>query len=420
MTNPDTPSVLLADDLPPPTPPVSTPPGHRAGHPAGRSTSHTAIIARQLGLPCVVAVGGLADVPEGAVVLVDGEEGTVNRRHPDPTEARTRVDAATEAAAALAGYEVRAHRAPTARRAGAGQRAGRRRGAGRRGRGTPRASACSHRAGLPRHSEEPPRGSRRRLRRGVRGLPPRQGRRPHAGRRSDKPLAFATPADEANPALGGARLRTTRLNPGILTRQLDAVKQAAEATGAAPWVMAPMDVSTVAEAATSPPRPCGSGHGPRVMVEVPSVALLADRFLQHLDFLSIGTNDLSQYTAGRPSGSRGDLADLTDPWQPALLRMVQLTAEAGQRWASRSGLRRGAADPLLACVLVGLGITSLSCAASSVAGVGANLGTVTLDTCRRAAEAALAADDPAVGPRPPSARSSTPPDAPRARTTAPR
>jgi len=131
-----------------------------------------------------------------------------------------------------------------------------------------------------------------------------------------------------------------------------------------------------------------------VMVEVPSVALLADRFLQHLDFLSIGTNDLSQYTLAADRLS-GDLADLTDPWQPALLRMVQLTAEAGQRVGKPVGVcGEAAADPLLACVLVGLGITSLSCAASSVAGVGAKLATVSLATCQRAAEVALESDDP--------------------------
>ncbi len=210
---------------------------------------------------------------------------------------------------------------------------------------------------------------------------------------SDKPLAFATPADEANPALGVRGLRTTRLNPGILTRQLDAVQQAAAATGAAPWVMAPM-VSTVVEAAEFAALVRERGMVPGVMVEVPSVALLADRFLEHLDFLSIGTNDLSQYTLAADRLS-GDLADLTDPWQPALLRMVQLTAEAGQRTGKPVGVcGEAAADPLLACVLVGLGITSLSCAASSVAGVGAKLGTVTLATCQRAAEVALAADDP--------------------------
>lgn len=394
VTNPDTPSVLLADDLAP---------ADTAGlDPArvialatrlGGSTSHTAIIARQLGLPCVVAVGGLADVPEGALVLVDGEEGTVTV-DPDPTDAQSRVEAAKAAAAALAGYEGPARTADGHAvqvlanvQDGAGAQAA--------------AAAHAEGVGLLRtelaflgHSEEPSVEEQAQGYAGVFEAFPGAKvvvRTLDAG--SDKPLAFATPADEANPALGVRGLRTTRLNPGILTRQLDAVKQAAEATGATPWVMAPM-VSTVAEAADFAAAVRERGMVPGVMVEVPSVALLADRFLQHLDFLSIGTNDLSQYTLAADRLS-GDLADLTDPWQPALLRMVQLTAEAGQRVGKPVGVcGEAAADPLLACVLVGLGITSLSCAASSVAGVGAKLGTVTLDTCRRAAEAALAADDP--------------------------
>jgi phosphotransferase system enzyme I (PtsI) len=130
------------------------------------------------------------------------------------------------------------------------------------------------------------------------------------------------------------------------------------------------------------------------MIEVPSAALHADRLLQHVDFLSIGTNDLSQYTLAADRLS-ADLADLTDPWQPALLLLVQMTARAGEKAGKPVGVcGEAAADPLLACVLVGLGITSLSCAASAVAGVGSRLGTVDLDSCRRAAEAALAADDP--------------------------
>jgi phosphoenolpyruvate-protein phosphotransferase (PTS system enzyme I) len=72
-----------------------------------------------------------------------------------------------------------------------------------------------------------------------------------------------------------------------------------------------------------------------------------------------------------------------------------MTAAAGQRAGKPVGVcGEAAADPLLACVLVGLGITSLSCAASAVAGVGSKLGTVTLADCQRAAEAALAAPDP--------------------------
>jgi phosphotransferase system enzyme I (PtsI) len=130
------------------------------------------------------------------------------------------------------------------------------------------------------------------------------------------------------------------------------------------------------------------------MIEVPSAALHAERLLTHVDFLSIGTNDLSQYALAADRLS-ADLVELTDPWQPALLELVALTAAAGQRAGKPVGVcGEAAADPLLGCVLVGLGITSLSCAPSAVARVGARLSTVDLATCQRAAEAALAADDP--------------------------
>ena len=169
---------------------------------------------------------------------------------------------------------------------------------------------------------------------------------------SDKPLAFATLPDEANPALGVRGLRIARRDPGLLERQLDAVAEAARATSSTPWVMAPM-VATVAEAADFAAQVRARGLVPGVMIEVPSAALLADRLLEHVDFLSIGTNDLSQYTLAADRLS-ADLADLTDPWQPALLLLVSMTAEAGRRRGKPVGVcGEAAADPLLACVLVG-------------------------------------------------------------------
>jgi phosphotransferase system enzyme I (PtsI) len=394
VPSPETPSVLLADDLAP---------ADTAGlDPAriialatrlGGATSHTAIIARQLGLPCVVGVGGLDAVPAGAVVLVDGEEGTVTV-DPDPAAAQARVDEAGAAAAALAGY-----RGPGTTRDGMAVQvlANVQDGPGARA----AAAAQAEGVGLLRtelaffgRAEEPSVEEQAQIYAAVFEAFPGGKvvlRTLDAG--SDKPLAFATPPDEANPALGVRGLRVARRNPGLLTRQLDAVAEAARRTGSAPWVMAPM-VSTVAEAAEFARLVRERGLVPGVMVEVPSVALLADRFLEHLDFLSIGTNDLSQYTFAADRLS-ADLADLTDPWQPALLALVQAAAAAGKRAGKPVGVcGEAAADPLLACVLVGLGITSLSCAASSVAGVGARLVTVDLATCQRAGELALAAADP--------------------------
>jgi phosphotransferase system enzyme I (PtsI) len=119
--------------------------------------------------------------------------------------------------------------------------------------------------------------------------------------------------------------------------------------------------------------------------------------LEVVDFLSIGTNDLTQYVMAADRLA-SDLAHLTDPWQPAVLQMVALTAQAGQRAGKPGGVcGEAAADPLLAVALVGLGITSLSMAAAAVRPVGAQLSAVSMETCRRAGEAVLAAADPRAG-----------------------
>jgi phosphotransferase system enzyme I (PtsI) len=395
VPSPDVPSVLLADDLAP-ADTAGLDPTRVIGLATrlGGTTSHTAIIARQLGLPCVVAVADLDGVPEGVTVLLDGEQGTVTVR-PDPEQARRRVAASRAAAALLAGYT-----GPGATEDGhaVAVLANVQDGAGAR------AAAAAHAEGVGLLRTELAflgRAQEPSVEEQAAGYA--EVFEAFAGRKvvlrtldagSDKPLAFATPPDEANPALGVRGLRVARRDPGLLERQLDAVAEAARRTNSTPWVMAPM-VATVPEAAEFGAAVRARGLVPGVMIEVPSAALHAERLLQHVDFLSIGTNDLSQYTLAADRLS-ADLADLTDPWQPALLALVAITAEAGQRTGKPVGVcGEAAADPLLACVLVGLGITSLSCAASAVPGVGARLATVDLATCRRAAEAALAQDDPA-------------------------
>ncbi len=157
--------------------------------------------------------------------------------------------------------------------------------------------------------------------------------------------------------------------------------------------MAPM-VATVAEAAEFAEQVRRRGLKAGVMVEVPSAALLAHRMLEVVDFLSIGTNDLTQYTMAADRMAT-DLAHLTDAWQPAVLQLIAITAEAGRQADKSVGVcGEAAADPLLACALVGMGITSLSMAAAAVRPVGAQLAAVTFDQCEEAAEAALAASDP--------------------------
>ncbi|HUO74510.1 MAG TPA: phosphoenolpyruvate--protein phosphotransferase [Solirubrobacteraceae bacterium] len=208
---------------------------------------------------------------------------------------------------------------------------------------------------------------------------------------ADKPLAYLPQPEEPNPALGVRGLRLGQQNPELLDDQLRAIAQAAAGSSAQVWVMAPM-VATAEEARTF--AQAARAHGLErvgVMVEVPSAALTARQILEHVDFASIGTNDLAQYTLAADRLA-GELAELLDPWQPALLRLIAETAGAGAACKRPIGVcGEAASDPMLALVLTGLGITSLSMAPACLPDVRAALAERTLEQCRELATAALAA-----------------------------
>ncbi|WP_148614559.1 phosphoenolpyruvate--protein phosphotransferase [Nocardioides rubriscoriae] len=392
---PDTPAVLVAEDLAPADTAGLDPTVVLAlVTERGGPTSHTAIIARQLGIPCVVGVAGALLLEPGAPVLVDGTTGEVIRGA-DPDEARRLVAADAEQRASLAtwtgpGVTADGLAVKVLANVADGESARSAAGGPVEGVGLFRTELC-----FLNRTEEPSVDDQAAIYAEV--LEAFAGRYVvvrtlDAG--SDKPVAFATLPGEENPALGVRGLRLSFGNPGLLTRQLDAVASAARTTGTEAWVMAPM-VATVAEAAEFAGAVRERGLKAGVMVEVPSAALLAHRMLEVVDFLSIGTNDLTQYTMAADRMAT-DLAHLTDPWQPAVLQLVAITAEAGRQAGKPVGVcGEAAADPLLACALVGMGVTSLSMAAAAARPVGARLASVTHEQCEEAAEAALAASDPA-------------------------
>jgi phosphoenolpyruvate-protein phosphotransferase (PTS system enzyme I) len=360
----------------------------------GGPTSHTAIIARQLGIPCVVGVIGAMSIAEGTPLLVDGVAGTIET-DPDEAAAAERVDADVEARSALASWA-----GPGATSDGVAVKILANVADGESARAA--ASAPVQGVGLFRtelsflnRQEEPSVEEQAQIYGEVLAAFDDERyvvvRTLDAG--SDKPVAFATHEGEENPALGVRGLRLSFDNPGLLDRQLEGIATAAKTTGTETWVMAPM-VATVAEATEFAGKVHELGLKAGVMVEVPSAALLAHRMLEVVDFLSIGTNDLTQYTMAADRMAT-DLAHLTDPWQPAVLQLIAITAEAGRTAGKPVGVcGEAAADPMLACVLVGMGVTSLSMAAAAVRPVGARLATVTMDACEAAAEAALSAPDP--------------------------
>ncbi|WP_137146294.1 phosphoenolpyruvate--protein phosphotransferase [Mycolicibacterium sp. CR10] len=386
---PDVPSILCAEDLAPADTAGLDPSLVVAlATTLGGPTSHTAIIARQLGIPCIVACPGLDDIPAGTMVLVDGTRGTVTVT-PDETAAREAVAEAQEAAAKAAnwsgpGATADGHVVAVLANVQDGAAARSARETAAEGIGLFRTELC-----FLNTDTEPTVDEQAEIYAEV--LEAFAGRKVvvrtlDAG--SDKPLKFAGHPDEANPALGVRGIRIAENNPALLTHQLEGIAAAAERTGNQPWVMAPM-IATADEAERFAAQARSHGLTPGVMIEVPAAALLADRILEHVDFLSIGTNDLAQYTMAADRMS-ADLATLTDPWQPAVVALVAMTARAGAAAGKPVGVcGEAAADPLLACVLVGLGVTSLSAAAAAVQGVGAKLAQVTLQQCQDAAEAVL-------------------------------
>lgn len=208
---------------------------------------------------------------------------------------------------------------------------------------------------------------------------------------ADKPLSFLNDAVEENPALGLRGLRALRANERILRDQLTALARAQEATTAELWVMAPMvaDVEETEYFVT-----LAKELGIRVagvMAEIPSLALMADQVTAASDFVSIGTNDLTQYTMAADR-MLGTVASYQDPWHPAVLRLVKMLGDAGKASGTPVGVcGEAAADPLLAVVLVGLGVTSLSMTPAALADVRAELVRHTRAEAETLAAAVLAA-----------------------------
>ena len=350
----------------------------------GGPTSHTAIIARSLGLPAIVGVSGATGIPDTALLLVDGDRGTVEV---DPSASSI---AAALAAATVVPFDGEGELADGRRVAllanvGGAADAVNAAAAQAEGVGLFRTEFCFlDRVDAPSIEEQVA------AYRGVLAAFPGRKvvvRTLDAG--SDKPLPFANADHEANPALGVRGLRIARRTPALLDDQLRALAQAAAAESALVEVMAPM-VATVEEARDFADRARAAGLSRvGIMIETPSAALLAAELFEIVDFVSLGTNDLAQYTLAADR-LLSELGDLNDPWQPAVLRLIGMVGEAGRAAGKSVGVcGEAGGDPALAPVLIGLGVTSLSMTPRSLGRVAAALAEVSGEDCRRAAEAVL-------------------------------
>jgi len=365
----------------------------------GTATAHAAILARALGLPAVVGLGEMVlGVEEGTPVVLDGEAGTL-QVDPPRDVLREASDRRARAAQRRAVAIERAHEPGTTRdgirievfaNLGSPGEAASAVELGAEGVGLLRTEFLFlDRSELP--GEEEQAQTLREIAVALDGRP-LVVRTLDAG--ADKPLPALPMPSEANPFLGVRGIRLALERRDVLATQLRAILRVAADHPVK--VMLPM-VATLdeihatravlaqarAETAIAAPLELG------IMVEIPAAALTAARLAEHVDFFSLGTNDLTQYTMAAERGDERLAPLLTGP-QPAVLRLVQATVEAAAargRWVGVCGELAG--DPAVAVLLVGLGVTELSMAHVLVPEVKAALREIDLAQARAAAEAAL-------------------------------
>jgi phosphocarrier protein FPr len=369
----------------------------------GSATAHAAILARALGLPAVVGLGaGVLAIDEGTTVLLDGEAGTVTVDPPADVlkESRARRErlerrrAVAREHAAEPAITRDGERIEVFANLGAAGEATRAVQLGAEGVGLLRTEFLFlGRDELPGEEEQA-----ETLRAIAVALDGRDlvVRTLDAG--ADKPLPALPMPPEDNPFLGVRGIRLALARPDVLATQFRAILRVAAEHPVK--TMLPM-VATLAEitaarrlldqarADTGIDTPMELG----IMVEVPAAALAAARLAAHVDFFSLGTNDLTQYTMAAERGDARLAALLAGP-QPAVLRLVAATvagAAAHGRWVGVCGELAG--DPAAAVLLTGLGVTELSMAAALIPEVKAALREVSLADARAAAQAALETDD---------------------------
>ncbi|MFD1789792.1 phosphoenolpyruvate--protein phosphotransferase [Sphingomonas floccifaciens] len=359
--------ILLADDL------LPSQLAALVGMPAGIAivrggpTSHVAIMAAARGIPMVVALGqAVADLTDGATLIVDGDAGTVHLAPDDAalTRARTRIATSAEAIrVAREGADGRpattsdGHEIAVCVNLGDAIEAAAAIADGAEGCGLLRTELL--------FLDRPTPPTRDEQAATYRAIATAMAGRPLTIRLldigGDKPAPYlAIPAEE-NPALGLRGIRVALAHPDVLEAQVAAILDAADAGPVK--IMVPM-VASLAEV-MAVRAVVDRLRGDRqvsigAMVETPAAAIAADLIAQACDFLSIGTNDLTQYALAMDRGNAA-VAGGIDGLHPAVLRLIAATCEGAARHKVPVGVCGGmAADPLAAPILIGLGVVSLS------------------------------------------------------------
>ena len=395
-------AILIADELLP-SQLMAIPQGRLAGLCVGGGgpTSHVAILAAAMGLPAVVALGAALDaVPEGATLILDADAATVQAapgaraleaaqgRLAQRTERREAARAAARDPARLADG------APLPVLANLGSVADAEAAAA----GGAEGSGLLRTEFLFLERETPP-GEDEQAER-YQAIAQALAGRPLVIRLldigGDKPVAYLPETHEENPALGVRGVRLLLRRPQLLRTQLRAILRLGPRARCS--IMVPMvsrlsevrAVRAALEAARSDLRAEGR-MDLGVMIETPAAAMIADQLAAEVDFLSIGTNDLTQYALAMDRG-HPELAGEVDGLDPAVLRLIRQACEGGAGHGLSTSVCGGlAGDAAAIPILIGLGVGKLSMPTAAIPEAKALIRTLSANACRRLAQAALAA-----------------------------
>ncbi|OYD06900.1 phosphoenolpyruvate--protein phosphotransferase [Paludifilum halophilum] len=402
-------SVVVAEELAP-SDTAQFPPGIAGMVTArGSQTAHAAIMARTLGIPAVLGLGSSIDnVSDGDTVIIDGDEGTIVLNPDADTEEKARREMERQQQLREKALEKAEQDAVTAdgERIQVFANIG-----GLKDIETALANGAEG-VGLFRTeflylendhwpTEEEQFDAYRKALEAF-GDKPVVIRTLDIG--GDKDLPYAELPEEENPFLGHRAIRFCLSNPEIFKTQLRALLRAGVYGDL--WMMFPMveNVSEIQEAKSLLDEcrqeldqegiPTADSIKVGIMVEVPAAAIGADLLAGEVDFMSIGTNDLTQYTLAADRGNE-QVSHLYDAAHPAVLRLVRQTCEAARKRGIIAGMcGELAGDPEMAEVLIGLGLHELSMSAGAIPVVKEQVRRTQTEEARHLADRVLELDSP--------------------------
>jgi phosphoenolpyruvate-protein phosphotransferase len=398
-------SILLADELLP-SQLMGVDPAAVAGFATARGgpTSHVAILAAAMGIPALVAVGGaLLNVKDGATLILDADSGTL-RVAPDAPALEAAQTALAQRQQRKAAAQAAAHdpcvtqdgvRIEVFANTGSINDALAAVANGAEGSGLLRTEFLFLDRETPPDEDEQARQYQA-IASALDGKPLIIRTLDVGG---DKAAPYLPIPTEENPALGLRGVRVSLWRPHLLKTQLRAilrVKPLGQCKIMVPMVASLDELRAVRAMLDEVKREMGVVERIElgVMIETPAAAVTGDLIAAEADFLSIGTNDLTQYVLAMDRGNP-ELAARIDALHPAVLRMIDQTCRGAAKHHRWVGVCGGLASDLDAtAILLGLGVTELSTTASIAPEVKAKVRTLSLDTCRDLASQALAQTSP--------------------------